>query len=60
MADSKSKRGKRDRERIALGEAYEVNYFARKHGLSRGQAEKIIKQARGSRERANALAARAA
>ena len=60
MADSKLKRGKRDRERIALGEAYEVNYFARKHGLSRGQAEKIIKRARGSRERANALAARAA
>jgi len=60
MADSKLKRGKRDRERIALGEAYEVNYFARKHGLSRGQAENIIKRARGSRERANALAARAA
>jgi len=60
MADSKSKRGKQDRKRIALGEAYEVSYFARKHGLSRGQAEKIIKRARGSRERANALAVRAA
>jgi hypothetical protein len=32
MADSKSKRGKWDREQIALSEAYEVNYFARKHG----------------------------
>jgi hypothetical protein len=60
MADNKSKRGKRDRSRIALSEAYEVNYFARKHGLSRVQAEKIIKQAHGSRERANALAERTA
>jgi len=57
MPDNRSSRGKRDRSRIALGEAYEVGYFARKHRISRGQAEKIIRQARGSRERANALAA---
>jgi hypothetical protein len=56
MADSKSKRGKQDRRRIAGGEAYEVGYFARKHRISKDQAEKIIRQARGSRERANALA----
>ena len=36
MPDNKSKRGARDRSRVAGGEAYEVNYFARK----------IIKQAR--------------
>ena len=30
MADNKTKRGARDRSRIAAGEAYEVNYFARK------------------------------
>jgi hypothetical protein len=59
MADNKSRRGKQDRRRVALGEVYEVNYFARKHGISKAQAEKIIKQARGSRERANALAERA-
>ncbi|MFE0018311.1 DUF3606 domain-containing protein [Mesorhizobium sp. NPDC059054] len=34
MADDKSKRGGSDRDRIATGQAYEVNYFARKHGLS--------------------------
>jgi hypothetical protein len=56
MADNKIKRGARDRSRIAAGEAYEVNYFARKHGLSRADAEKISKQARGSRERANEIA----
>ena len=35
--------------------AYEVSYFARKHGISRAQAERIIGRARGSRQRANAL-----
>jgi hypothetical protein len=60
MADNKSRRGKQDRRRIASGQAYEVGYFARKHGISKARAEKIIKDARGSRERANALAARAA
>jgi Protein of unknown function (DUF3606) len=60
MADNKSRRGKRDRNRIAVGEAYEVAYFARKHRIRKGQAERIIRQARGSRERANALAKRAA
>jgi hypothetical protein len=60
MADNKSRRGKQDRSRIAGGEAYEVGYFARKHHISKDKAEKIITQARGSRERANALADRAA
>jgi hypothetical protein len=56
MPDNKSKRGARDRSRVAAGEDYEVNYFARKHSLSRPQAEKIIKQARGNRDKANQLA----
>ena len=37
--------------------AYEVSYFARKHGISHAQAERIIGRARGSRQRANALCA---
>lgn len=56
MADDKSKRGRQDRSRISSSEAYEVGYFARKHGLDREAAEAIIKAAKGSRERANALA----
>jgi Protein of unknown function (DUF3606) len=56
MADDKSKRGGADRRRVARGQAYEVSYFARKHGLTAGQARKIIEQAGGSRERANRLA----
>jgi hypothetical protein len=60
VTDNKSRRGKQDRSRISSGEAYEVGYFARKHRISKDQAEKIIRQARGSHERANALAERAA
>ena len=48
-------RRKRDRCRMAGGEVYEVSYFARKHGISRAQAERIIRRARGSRQRANAI-----
>ena len=39
MADDKSKRGGPDRRRVAGDEGYEVNYFARKHGISTQQAE---------------------
>jgi len=40
---------------VAGGQAYEVSYFARKHGISTSQAERIIRRACGSRQRANAL-----
>jgi len=48
-------RRKRDRSRVAGGEVYKVSYFARKHSISRAQAERIIRRARGSRQRANAI-----
>jgi hypothetical protein len=35
--------------------AYEVINFARKHCISRAQAERIIARARGSHERAEAI-----
>jgi hypothetical protein len=30
-----------DRRRLAGGEGYEVNYFVRKHGISKDQAESL-------------------
>jgi hypothetical protein len=42
MADDKTNRGEPDRSRVAGGQAYEVDYLARKHGLSREQAEALI------------------
>lgn len=55
MADDNRKRGAADRRRVAAGEPYEVSYFARKHGLSKDEALKIIKKAKGNRAKANAL-----
>ena len=53
----KTKRGRAaDRRRIARGQPYEVNYFARKHGLTAAEAREIIKPARGSRDKATQLA----
>ncbi|RUX10231.1 DUF3606 domain-containing protein [Mesorhizobium sp. M2A.F.Ca.ET.037.01.1.1] len=56
MADDKSKRGKQDRARVSASEPYEVNYFARKHGITKDQALKIIKDTKGNRDKANAVA----
>ena len=56
MADNKSKRGAADRRRVAGGEGYEVNYFARKHGISKDQAQDLIKRVGNDREKLNAAA----
>ena len=55
MFGYRSYRGHRGRSRAAGRDVYEVSYFARKHGISRAQAERIIRRAHGSRQRANAL-----
>ncbi len=59
MADDKNKRGKPDRSRVAAGEGYEVNYFARKHGLSAQQARDLIADVGNDREKLNAAASKA-
>ena len=58
MADNKSKRGAADRRQVAGGEGYEVNYFARKHGISKDQAEGLIKRIGNDRGKLNAAAAK--
>jgi hypothetical protein len=45
MADEKTTRGRnQDRERVAGGQGYEVEYFARKHGITAEQARQLIKE----------------
>lgn len=56
MADSKSKRGAADRRQVASGEGYEVNYFARKHGITKDQAQDLIKRVGNERDKLNAAA----
>ena len=58
MADNKSKRGGADRRRVAAGEGYEVNYFARKHGITAGEARDIIKRVGDDRDKLNAEASK--
>jgi Protein of unknown function (DUF3606) len=51
MADEKSTRGRnQDRDRVAGGQKYEVEYFARKHGITAEQARQLIKKHGNSRE----------
>jgi hypothetical protein len=56
MSDDKTNRGGADRSRVAGGEEYEVEYFARKHGISVAQAEKLIREHGNSREKLDAAA----
>ena len=56
--DDKSKRGQQDRSRVAGEEAYEVRYFAEKHGLTTEQAEKLIAEVGNNRDERDAAAVR--
>lgn len=42
MADDKTKRDQRDRARVSGSEEYEVEHFARKHGLLTSEARDLI------------------
>ncbi|TIT69113.1 MAG: DUF3606 domain-containing protein [Mesorhizobium sp.] len=44
MADDKSKKDFRDRDRISSSEDYEVDYFAQKTGITPQQVRELIKK----------------
>ena len=44
MADDRSKRSGSDRAKVAAGQKHEVDYFAKKHGLTREQTLDLIKK----------------
>lgn len=58
MADDKTKTGGADRDRVAGGETYEIDYFAKKHGISRDQAQQLIDQHGNDRATLDAAAAK--
>jgi hypothetical protein len=58
MADDKTNRGAQDRARVSGSEGYEVEYFARKHGITLEQARQLIAQVGNSREKLDAAAER--
>src|SRR5262249_31584844 len=49
MADSKRKRGKSDRTRVAGKQRAEVSYVARKYGVSADTVRKVIKRVGNNR-----------
>ncbi|TJV08300.1 MAG: DUF3606 domain-containing protein [Mesorhizobium sp.] len=50
MADDKSKRDARDRDRVSGDQEYEVGYFASKFGLSIPQVRELIARHGNDRE----------
>jgi hypothetical protein len=58
MSDDTSNRGAQDRARVSGSEPYEVEYFARKHGITAEQARQLIKEVGNSREKLDAAAER--
>jgi len=58
MPDSKRKRKASDRRKVANSEPYEVEYFARKHNISREQARELIRQIGNDRDQLNAAASK--
>lgn len=56
MADDKTKKGAADRRTVSAGEGYEVSYFAKKHGITKEQAQGLLAKVGGNREKLNAAA----
>jgi hypothetical protein len=56
MADNKQDVGAQDRSRVSGSEPYEVDYFARKHGISAEQARELIAKHGNDRETLDAAA----
>jgi hypothetical protein len=56
MVDDKSKRGAGDRRTVSGEQGYEVAYFAEKHGISKEQAAKLIREIGNDRAKLDAAA----
>ena len=56
MSDDLGNVGSRDRDRVSASEPYEVEYFARKHGLTMEQARELIARVGNDRSKLDAAA----
>jgi hypothetical protein len=56
MADDKSKRDFRDRDRVSAKQDYEFRHFAEQNGLTTEQARELIRQHGNDREALTAAA----
>lgn len=51
MADDKNKRGARDRNQVAGNERYEMDYIARKHGVTIDVVKSAVQHVGNDREK---------
>lgn len=58
MSDDTTNRGEPDRSRASVDEGYEVEYFARKYGLTAEQARELIAEVGNDRDKLDAAAAK--
>ncbi len=56
MPDDTDLKGAPDRDRVAGGQGYELDYFARKHGISTEQARELIRKHGNDRAKLDAAA----
>jgi LmbE family N-acetylglucosaminyl deacetylase len=56
MSDDTAQRGEADRRQVAGEQAYELRYFARKHGLTTAQAMDLIRRIGNDRPKLNEAA----
>ena len=56
MSDDLGNVGQRDRDRVSGGEGYEVEHFARKHGITAEQARELIARVGNDRSALDAAA----
>lgn len=56
MADDKSKRDFRDRDRVSASEDYEVEYFAKQNGITLAQVRALIQKVDNDRAKLTAAA----
>jgi hypothetical protein len=51
MADDKSQAGKQDRSRVSLTDDYEIEYLARKFGVTPERVREAVRKVGATRER---------
>jgi hypothetical protein len=58
MPNKRKRKASSARRKVANSEPYEVEYFARKHNISREQAVDLIRKIGNDRDKLNAAAAK--
>jgi len=58
MADDKTNRGEPDRSKVSGSEDYELDYLARKYGMTRDQARDLVDRVGTNREKLDDAAKR--